>query len=134
MVDAKKTLAIMLFSGPYGKQDADIMCKIANSALDKGYGVKIFLYGEGVHAQQDHQDPKHFLNIGKYLEDLFKKGAEIKSCVRCSAARGYMVEEFNEELDRYPSKKSIDAVKIYTLYSFIDMVKDCDKVMTFGSV
>jgi len=130
----KKKLAIMLFSGPYGKQDADYMSRIAESALQKGYEVKIFLYGDGVHAQMNCQNPKSFLNIGEYLTKLADMGAEIKSCARCSGARGYTEGEFDEALDRYPSSKAVDAVKIHTLYSFIDMIKDCDKIMTFGGV
>ncbi|MBN1786012.1 MAG: DsrE family protein [Candidatus Methanofastidiosa archaeon] len=134
MVESKKTLALMLFAGPYGKQDADHMCRIAESALKRGYGVRIFLYGDGVHAQMNGQNPLSFLNIGEYLTKLNEMGAEIKSCVRCSTARGYKEGEFDELLDRYPSSKAIDAVKIYTLYSFIDMIRECDRIMTFGGI
>ena len=129
----KKTLAMMLFSGPYGHKDADHMCHIAECALDKGYGVEIFLYGEGVHAQLKDQAPKLFFNVGNALERLVQKGAVIKSCVRCSKARGYIDGEFDDAQDRYPSSKSIDAVKIYSLYGFIDMLKKGDKLLTFGS-
>ncbi len=123
----------MLFSGPYGSQDADHMCRIAEAAIDKGYGVKIFLYGDGVHAQMKGQAPKMFFNVGEALDRLVEKGAEIKSCVRCSTARGYVDGEFDEGLDRYPSSKSLDSVKIYSLYGFINMIKSSDKLITFGS-
>ena len=113
----------MLFSGPYGSQDADHLCRLANAALNKGYGVQIFLYGDGVHAQLKDQAPKVFLNVGKELEKLVERGAVIKSCVRCSQARGYVDGEFDEEKDRYPSSKSLDAVKIYSLYGFINFIK-----------
>lgn len=128
----KKTLAIMLFSGPYGSQAADHMCKIAQRALDKGYGVNIFLYGDGVHAQMKGQAPKVFFNVGNALSELVKQGAVVKSCVRCSQARGYVQSEFDEQNDRYPSPKAIDEVKIYSLYGFIDMLKKADKVITLG--
>jgi tRNA 2-thiouridine synthesizing protein D len=131
--DNKKTLALMLFSGPYGSQDADHLCKIASKALDKGYGVNIFLYGDGVHAQLQDQAPKVFLNIGEELTKLAERGAVIKSCVRCSQARGYVDAEFDEEKDRYPSSKSLDAVNIYSLYGFISMIQKADKLITFGS-
>ena len=123
----------MLFSGPYGSQEADHMCRIAEKALDKGYGVEIFLYGDGVHAQMKDQAPKMFYNVGKALERIVEKGGIIKSCVRCSAARGYVDSEFDEASDRYPSKKALDAVKIYSLYGFISMIKSGDKLLTFGS-
>ncbi|UCH88624.1 MAG: DsrE family protein [Thermoplasmata archaeon] len=131
--DPKKTLSIMLFSGPYGSQDADHMCRIAEKAMDKGYGVQIFLYGDGVHAQLKGQAPKMFMNIGEKLTDLAKRGAIIKSCVRCSQARGYVEDEFDEEADRYPSSKALDEVKIYSLYGFINFIKSTDKLITLGS-
>lgn len=137
MVDAEsnnqKILSMMLFTGPYGSQDADHMCRIAEKALDKGYGVQIFLYGDGVHAQLKGQAPKIFFNIGEAMQKLVKKGAVIKSCVRCSKARGYVDGEFDEGQDRYPSDKALDEVKIYSLYGFIDMIKSGDKLITFGS-
>lgn len=124
---------MMLFTCPYGSQDADHMCRIAEKALEKGYGVQVFLYGDGVHAQMKGQTPKMFYNVGQSLEELAKKGAVIKSCVRCSTARGYVEGDFDERADRYPSSKSIDEIKIYSLYGFIDMIKNCDKLLTFGS-
>ena len=128
-----KTLAMMLFKGPYGSQDADIMCRIAKRAIDKGYAVEIFLYGDGVHAQLNGQDPKMFYNVGRALDWIVENGGVIKSCVRCSQARGYLDGEFDETQDRYPSSISRDSVKIYSLYGFISMIKHADKLITFGS-
>jgi len=129
----KKILSMMLFSGPYGSQDADHMCRIGKKAIEMGYKVQIILYGDGVHAQLTGQRPKVFMNIGEELKDLAEQGAVIKSCVRCSQARGYVDGEFDEKEDRYPSSKSLDAVKIYSLYGFINMIKNTDKLITFGS-
>ena len=70
MVDGTKTLGIMLFTSPYGSQDADHVCRIAERALNMGYGVHIFLYGDGVHAQLAGQDPKMFYNVGAALERI----------------------------------------------------------------
>jgi len=79
------------------------------------------------------QAPKIFFNVGEAMQRLVKKGAVIKSCVRCSKARGYVDGEFDEAQDRYPSDKALDEVKIYSLYGFIDMIKSGDKLITFGS-
>ncbi|RZN45009.1 sulfur reduction protein DsrE [archaeon] len=133
MVKEQKALACMLFSGPYGSQDADIMARIAERALDMGYGVKIFLYGDGVHAQMSGQRPKAFFNVGDALERIAKKGGNIKSCVRCSEARGYLDGGYDDDNERYISSKSLDAVRIYSLYGFIDMIKDAHTILTFGS-
>ena len=131
--ERNKTLAIMLFSGPYSSQQADHACRLAEKALDMGYGVQMFLYGDGVHAQMKGQTPKLFFNVGESLERLARKGAVIKSCTRCSTARGYVDGQFDEVEDRYPSKKSLDAVRIYSLYGFIGMVGKADRVLAFGS-
>lgn len=133
MVDGTKTLGIMLFTSPYGSQDADHVCRIAERALDMGYGVHIFLYGDGVHAQLAGQDPKMFFNVGAALERIAEKGGVIKSCVRCSQARGYVDGGYDEGEDRYRSSKSLDAVRIYSLYGFIDIIKEADTLITFGS-
>lgn len=129
----KKTLAMMLFTGPYGSQDADHCCRVGLAALEAGYDVNLFLYGEGVHAQMSDQAPRVFYNVGKAIEEMVEKGAKVMSCVRCSQARGYVDGDFEEGQDRYPSDKAIDAVRIYSLYGFIDMLKTADKVITFGS-
>jgi tRNA 2-thiouridine synthesizing protein D len=129
----QKVLSIMLFSSPYGSQDADHLCRIAEKALDKGYGIEIFLYGDGVHAQLEGQAPKMFLNIGEKITALKERGAVIKSCVRCSQARGYVEGEFDDDRDMYPSSKTIDGIKIYSLYGFINMIKNADKLITLGS-
>lgn len=133
MVTSDKMLTLMLFTGPYGSQYADHMCRVAEKALEKGYRVEIFLYGDAVHAQLKGQNPKTFYNVGEALTRLAAKGAVIKSCQRCSGARGYIEGEFNEKEGRYPSSKAIDAVKIYSLYGFVDMIGRTDRLLTFGS-
>ena len=130
----KKTLTIMLFSGPYSSQYADYACKIAEVALDKGYNVNLFLYGDGVHAGMKGQNPKAFLNIGESLQRIAKKGGRINSCVRCSTARGYVDGEYLDDEDRYMSTKYLDEIKISGLYSFIDFIKESDKIITLGSL
>ncbi len=132
MTEQKKTLTILLFKGPYASQHADYACRVAEKAVDMGYNVNMFLYGDGVHAAMKGQAPKVFLNIGEYLTKLAKKGVMIKSCQRCSGARGYLEGEFDAEKDSYPSSKIVDGVKIYGLYGFIDFLSKSDKVLTFS--
>jgi sulfur relay (sulfurtransferase) complex TusBCD TusD component (DsrE family) len=79
------------------------------------------------------QNPKTFFNVAEALTKMVAKGAVIKSCQRCSGARGYIEGEFDEKLDRYPSSKAIEAVKIYSLYGFVDMIDRADRLITFGS-
>ncbi len=123
----------MLFSSPYCSQDADHMCRIAQRAVDKGHGVNIFLYGDGVHAQMNGQDPKAFFNVGKALQELASKGVDIKSCQRCSKARGYVDGDYDGENEEYVSSKSLDEVKIFALQGLAEMIDAGDRVMVFGS-
>ena len=109
------------------------MCRIAEKAIEKGYGVEIFLYGDGVHAQMTNQAPKNFLNVGQALMRLAERGAVIKSCLICSIARGYIEGEFDESRGKYPSSKALDVVEFCTIYGFIDMIRKADKLLTFGS-
>ncbi len=129
----KKTLGLMLFSEPYGNQDAANMCRLADKALDMGYNVDIFLYGDAVYAQLINQALKLLFNVGEALTKLSEKGAVIKSCHRCSMARGFNVGEFDKDQDKFPSEITIKDVKIYSLYGFINMLKNSDKIITFGS-
>ncbi|MEM2873698.1 MAG: DsrE family protein [Nitrososphaerales archaeon] len=128
-----KTLALMLFSSPYRSQYADHLCRIAEKAMEKGYNVEIFLYGDGVHAQMNNQTPKTFFNVGESLKRLAEKGALIKSCLICSQARGYIEGDFDEKLGKYPSSKALNTVEFCTIYGFVDMILKADKLLTFGS-
>lgn len=128
----RKTLTILLLKGPYASQQAEYACKVAEKAIDLGYNVNMFLYADGVHAAMKGQAPKVFLNIGEYLTKLAKKGVSIKSCERCSRARGYVEGEFDVEKECYPSSKIVDGIKIYGLYSFIEFLSKSDKILSFS--
>ena len=128
-----KVLTLMLFSSAYCSQDADHMCRIASKAVSKGYKVNIFLYGDGVHAQMADQAPRAFFNVGAALDELTSRGVVIKSCQRCSKARGYVDGEYSEEGGTYKSSKSLESVKIFALHGLAEMLDEADKVMTFGS-
>jgi len=83
-----KVLTIQIRSGTMMNMDVNVMVKLARAALDKGYGVRIFGYGEGIMAIKNGQEPKRFPNIGKILEELVERGAQIAVCETCAYARG----------------------------------------------
>jgi len=83
-----KTLTILIKSGPYMSMDANLAVNLAKAAVEKGYRVNIFGYGEGVFCVKANQGPKRFPNIGKELVELSKKGVNICVCETCSHARG----------------------------------------------
>jgi len=133
-VEIMKTLTILLLGAPYSSQYPEFAIKIAKCALDRGYKVNMFLYGDGVHAGMKNQSPKAFYNIENGLKEIAQKGATILSCSRCSAARGYVEGEFDDKLQRYPSSKIIDEVRIFSLYGFVDFIRESDRIITFGGV
>ncbi|MEM3587652.1 MAG: DsrE family protein [Candidatus Jordarchaeaceae archaeon] len=123
-----KTLTLILYHGPYASQRVNIGLSIAEKALEKGYKVNIFLYMEAVHSAKKGQAPKYFPNIGEKLEELAKKGAQIKSCSRCAAARGYV--EGEEKDGVYPTSQYVYGTQIANLRDLGYWLKDSDKVLT----
>lgn len=101
--------------------DANIAAKLARAALEKGYKVNMFGYGEGVTAVKKGQQPKRFPNIGNELEELAKKGVNIAICETCYAARGF---ERGEE---------IPGVKVGSLTNdLFKFVVESDKLVTIA--
>jgi sulfur relay (sulfurtransferase) complex TusBCD TusD component (DsrE family) len=83
-----QTLLIHLRSGSMMNMDSNLTVKLARAALERGYNVRIFGYGEGITAIKEGQEPKRFPNVGKELAELSEKGATIVVCETCCAARG----------------------------------------------
>ncbi|MBM3128840.1 MAG: DsrE family protein [Chloroflexi bacterium] len=96
-----KNLTINLLSGYQENEDALFAVNLAEAALSKGYGVKIFLYGNGCNlANQEHpvQGASHMnarlqahMDIGKIgprLEKIAAMGAEIATCHTTEYGRG----------------------------------------------
>ncbi|MDD1769136.1 MAG: DsrE family protein [Methanomassiliicoccales archaeon] len=83
-----KTLTIHIRSGTMMNMDTNVMVKLARAAIDKGYKVNVFGYGEGVMAIKEGQEPKRFPNVGKEVDELAKRGLVMVVCETCCAARG----------------------------------------------
>ena len=52
------TLTIQISSGTMMNMDTNVAVKLAKAAVDKGYAVRIFGYGEGITMVKTGQDPK----------------------------------------------------------------------------
>ena len=114
-----KTMTILWRSGSMMAMDANVASKLASAALEKGYNVNMFGYGEGVTAVKKGQAPKRFPNIGNELEELAKKGAKIAICETCFMARGF---------DR---GEEIPGVKVGSLTNdLMKFVSDSDRIVT----
>jgi len=83
-----KGLTILCRSGAMASMDPNVATKLADAALDKGYDVRMFFYGEGVTCIKEGQGPKRFPNTGEELKKLIAKGLVISSCETCAGARG----------------------------------------------
>jgi len=91
-----KTLTILFRTGSMMAMDANVAVKLAKAALDKGYLVHLFGYGEGVTAVKKGQKPKRFPNVGDELQEAQTQGATTAVCETCFAARGL---ERGEEIE-----------------------------------
>lgn len=118
-----KTLTIILADGPYISEYALIAFKIADAAL-KRYHVNIFLYLDAVHIPRLGQSPAFFADEGELFADLAERGAVIRACSRCAAARGYQAGEDGSSVD-YP-----DGIKITSLYDLPEMLSNSDRVIS----
>lgn len=117
-----KVMVIVLSDGPYISQYADIGYNMAQRALDLGYGVKIFLYMDGVHIPQKNQCPSTLPNIAQSFQKLIEMGCEIKACIRCAAARGYLDESLY-----------LEGVEITSVYDLAEWMDENSKVVILGS-
>ena len=118
-----KTLTIILADGPYISEYARIAFKIADAAL-KRYHVNIFLYLDAVHIPRLGQRPAFFADEGELFKDLAERGAVIRACSRCAAARGYSANGDGSSQD-YP-----DGIKITSLYDLPVIISGSDGVIT----
>jgi tRNA 2-thiouridine synthesizing protein D len=122
MVDKKdnedKVLTILLTRGPYISEYADLAVNLALKARKKGYKVNMFCYLDGAWLPHLKTD-KDYSNPGEWLKWAMKKGVNVRACERCSSARDIPEDDVQE------------GVKISGIYSFIDMLAESDKVLTF---
>ena len=115
----EKILTIVITKGPYVSESSDIALKIALKAKKKGYRVNVFLFLDGVWTSH-LTGYKNFNNPGDWLKRVIRKGITVKMCQRCSNARDLKIENI------------IEGIEIPGTYEFIDMIKNSDKVLTFG--
>jgi tRNA 2-thiouridine synthesizing protein D len=124
-----KTLTMVLTDGPYISEYAEIACKLAETAL-KQYQVNIFLYLDAVHIPKGGQNPSFFTNAGELFSGLAEKGAVIRACARCAAARGYFPEK--EILEGSNCRDYFPGIKITSLYELSEMLTKSERVISLS--
>lgn len=114
-------LGIMLTDGPWQTERWETVTKIAEAALDKGHGVKLFLFLDGVYNPIKHQN---FPDFTEQPVDSFKrlteKGAMIVTCGICTNARGLQ-----------DGKDYVDNIKSAGLPDYSEFLGDATSVITF---
>ena len=122
-----KTLTIILTDGPYISQYAEMAYKIASEALKlKVFQVNIFLYLDAVHIPKEEQKPSLFADTGRLFQELAERGAVVRACARCAAARGYLADEEGICSDY------LQGIKITSLYDLAEMLKNSDRLISFS--
>jgi tRNA 2-thiouridine synthesizing protein D len=149
-VEVLKTLTIILTDGPYISEYAEMACKLVEAAI-KQYKVNIFLYLDAVHIPKKGQNPSFFNNAGELFSGIAEKGAVIRACARCAAARGYQVKE-NPAESRVENKEEnsieennienikeesncrdyVSGIKITSLYELSEMLSKSDRVISLS--
>jgi tRNA 2-thiouridine synthesizing protein D len=120
-----KTLTMVLTDGPYISEYAEMAYKIAKAAL-KEHRVFIFLYLDAVHIPKLGQNPNMFANVGKLFRELAEKGAIVRACSRCAAARGYLPGDDGACPDYR------NGIQITSIYDLAEMLSKSDKVITLS--
>lgn len=116
-----KGLTILLLSGSMMCREGNVAVRLIRNAIDKGYKVNLFCFGEAVTAVKRNQAPKRFPNLGNELEAEVARGLKIAVCSTCAEARGFTQDDI------------IEGAKIGSLTTdFSDYIEESDRVITLG--
>lgn len=115
----KKTLTILLTKGPYVSEAADMAMRTALQAKRLGYDVNMFLYLDGTWVSHITEE-KEFNNPSDWSRTVIQRGVQVHSCERCSHARDLKQDRI------------IEGIHISGSFKLMDMLKESDKVITFG--
>lgn len=93
-------LQVILCLSPFQNELVDHTIKIANTALDKGHTVSLFLYMDGVYNMTLSQDgtPFKLKPVSKHVQELIQRGASVKTCKLCKILRGVQDENKPAEI------------------------------------
>lgn len=113
------TALIIINDAPYGTEKAYNAMRIANQLGRDDVDVRIFLMADAATcALASQETPDGYYNIGRMLKLSVAKGAKIKICGSCAAARGIKNAEF------------VKGAKIGSMPELSEWITESDKVMT----
>jgi sulfur relay (sulfurtransferase) complex TusBCD TusD component (DsrE family) len=117
----KKTLGMLLLTGPYTFQNSHTFFDLAKAALEKGYAVKAFLFVDGVNNAKLNQDPDPDRPMNEKFQELADMGMVFQACGLCTSARG-----FDQQGSDF-----IPGVEVSGLTELAEMVGEADRFVTF---
>ena len=113
-------VTIVLQDAPYGNEKAWNALRLSEALIAEGVSVRIFLYGDSVAmGKKGQKPPEGFYNVEEMLKKLIAKGADVRSCLTCTRARGFTHSDYIEGLT---IGKTLDLAR---------WVKEEGKVMVF---
>lgn len=113
-------IGIMVREGPYQTESVDTAIQFVEAALKKGHDVKgIFLFMDGVYNSNKHVNPSGERNVVAMLSAVGEK-VPVTACAACAQFRGMKKDSFTEN------------VRLGGLGELVNLVKTCDRVVTFG--
>jgi tRNA 2-thiouridine synthesizing protein D len=118
----KKTLGILLMTSPYTFQNSHTFYDLCRAVLEKGYGVKVFLFVDGVNNAKLNQEPDPDRPMNDKFLELANEGVEFQACGLCTSARG-----FDQKGGDF-----ISAVEVSGLTEFAEQVGEVDRFVTFS--
>jgi tRNA 2-thiouridine synthesizing protein D len=114
----QKRIGFLITGGPYTYQAIDTAYNLSKSALQKGYGVSIFLYLDAVIALNKNIKSPGERHIPSMLKELSDAGAKIAACGDCAHFRGL----FRENL--------IEGTKLTGIATLAEIIDECDRFIT----
>ncbi|NSW55655.1 MAG: DsrE family protein [Armatimonadetes bacterium] len=113
-------IVLVVRTGPYAFQHLQTVIDVANSALDKGHTVGIFLAEDAVVAMNADCRTGGERNLTEELIALLERGVNIQGCGACCQFRGQKRSDLAEGL------------KMAGIATLGKMVASADRVLCFG--
>ncbi|MBI2303795.1 MAG: DsrE family protein [Chloroflexi bacterium] len=112
-------LGLVLTTSPLQYQNGETVVHVAEAALDRGHGVRIFLYLDGVYNPLRYQTfPDMAVMPWQRFQALAERGADIVACGLCVNARGLQ-----------GGKDFVSGIRIGGLPDFAAMVGEVDRLV-----
>ncbi len=115
----RRSMGFLLCTGPYMSRVPVFALRFLETALSAGFSPELYAYLDGVHVVHSGQRPSEFENIGKGISRLTDLAVQqgrspwFSACSRCSAARGYYLQ--NPATGLCEASSCISAVTIRNL-------------------